>query len=155
MYGCAPFSSWAQWDNSPVKVDQKRRTESSFYPQTNTEFFVPMPRLLGGHEQQMVSSGLHCSRKRQQGGMRALLGPGLGDGTDNAFISVTENLFLVIKASPSGSTWQQRAAGGHRRKTLLMNNGRATHVPNMTVCAKKPQDYVFSIFLSFKPMSDF
>lgn len=92
--------------NIKVTVErQRRRLEEAAFTHTHTQDYLSMcPGLLGGQWQQMVCNSSHCLRMWQQGLRHVLFGPGLGDAIAMSCISVTFNLFPIIKASPSGST---------------------------------------------------
>ena len=52
--------------------------------------------------------------------------PWPGDAITMSCVSVTVNPLAIIKASPSGSTWQRRAARGQRKRRrgqILQTNG--------------------------------
>lgn len=119
-------SAWGPAEETAkVRVAEEKAGRSSLHTHTQTYLFL-CPGLLGGQQQQMVCNSSHCLRIRQHGARRALFAPWAGDAIAMSCISVTVNLFAIIKASPSGSTWQQRAAGGHRRRRrgrILQTNG--------------------------------
>lgn len=91
-----------------VRVAEKKAERSCIHTHTHLSL---CPGMLGGQRQQMVCTGSYCLTTQQQGA-RCPVQPWPGDTIVMSCISVTVNLFPVIKASPSGSNWQQRVAGG-------------------------------------------
>lgn len=78
------------------------------------------PGMLGGQQQQMVCIGSYCLTMQQQG-VRCPVQPWPKDTIVTSCISVTVNLLPIIKASPSGSNWQQRVAGGQIESSRCSN----------------------------------
>lgn len=97
--------------NSKVTVREAEKKAERSCIHTHAHLSL-CPGMLGGQRQQMVCIGSYCLTMQQQGA-RCPVQPWPEDTILMSCISVTVNLFPVIKASPSGSSWQQRVAGGH------------------------------------------